>query len=194
MARPREFDEDAVLNMAIQCFWAQGYEATSIRDLVEQTGLTAASLYNAFGDKRSLYQKALDRYVDGGIGDRINRCEKLAPRAAIEAFFAEILKRSLTDREHKGCMLVNAALEMAPHDPEFREIVAGALMRIETFFLDCVVAGQAEGTVTSSITAKNIANHLLALLMGIRVLARARPERALLEGAVTTALKLLDKA
>lgn len=194
MARPREFDEDAVLNMAVQCFWAQGYEATSIRDLVEQTGLTAASLYNAFGDKRSLYQKALGQYVDGGIVDRINRCGKLAPRAAIEAFFAEILRRSLTDREHKGCMLVNAALEVVPHDAEFRKVVVGALIRVEGFFLDCVEAGQSEGTITKSVSAKNIASHLLALLMGIRVLARARPERALLEGAVATALNLLDKA
>jgi TetR/AcrR family transcriptional regulator, transcriptional repressor for nem operon len=194
MARPREFDEDVVLDMAMQCFWAKGYEATSIRDLVERTGITGASLYNAFGDKRSLYQKALDQYVEGGIADRISRCGKLAPRAAIEAFFSEILKRSLTDREHKGCMLVNAALEVAPHDPEFQEVVAGVLVRIEMFFHDCVLAGQAEGTVTRSISAKNIASHLLALLMGVRVLARARPERAVLEGAVSTALKLLDKA
>ena len=63
MARPREFDEGAVLDAAA-CFWKQGYEATSVRDLVAQTGITAASLYNAFGDKRALYQKALDHYVE----------------------------------------------------------------------------------------------------------------------------------
>lgn len=194
MARPREFDENAVLNMAMQCFWAKGYETTSIRDLVERTGLTSASLYNAFGDKRALYEKALDQYVAGGIADRIGRCAKLAPRAALEAFFAEILKRSLADREHKGCMLVNAALEVAPHDPGFQKIVARVLVRMETFFLDCATAGQAEGAITGSIPAKDIASHLLALLMGLRVLARARPERALLEGAITTAFKLLDNA
>jgi TetR/AcrR family transcriptional regulator, transcriptional repressor for nem operon len=64
MARPREFDEGTVLDAAVLCFWKQGYEATSVRDLVAQTGITAASLYNAFGDKRALYQKALDHYVD----------------------------------------------------------------------------------------------------------------------------------
>ena len=61
MARPRELDEEIVLDMAVQCFRTQGYEATSIRDLVERTGMTVASLYNAFGDKRSLYQKTLDQ-------------------------------------------------------------------------------------------------------------------------------------
>lgn len=193
MARPREFDEDAVLGMAIQCFWAQGYEATSIRDLVERTGITGASLYNAFGHKRSLYQRALDQYVESSIADRIGRCKKLAPRTAIEAFFAEILRRSLTDREHKGCMLVNATLEVAPHDPEFRKIVATVLVQIEEFFFDCIAGGQAQGTITQSVAAKDLARNLLTLLLGIRVLARVRPERAVLEGAATAALKLLDQ-
>jgi TetR/AcrR family transcriptional repressor of nem operon len=64
MARPREFDEGTVLDAAVLCFWRQGYEATSVRDLVAQTGITAASLYNAFGDKRALYQTALDHLVE----------------------------------------------------------------------------------------------------------------------------------
>ena len=97
MARPREFDEEAVLDAAVNCFWAQGYEATSVRDLVEKTGITGASLYNAFGDKRALYRKALDHYIEGSIADRMRRCEKLAPREAISAFLAEIVKRSLED-------------------------------------------------------------------------------------------------
>ena len=97
MARPREFDEEAVLDAAVNCFWAQGYEATSVRDLVEKTGITGASLYNAFGDKRALYRKALDHYIEASIADRMRRCEKLAPREAISAFLAEIVKRSLED-------------------------------------------------------------------------------------------------
>jgi TetR/AcrR family transcriptional repressor of nem operon len=64
MARPREFDEIAVLEAAVDCFWKRGYEATSIRDLAASTGLSAPSLYNAFGDKRTLYAKALERYLD----------------------------------------------------------------------------------------------------------------------------------
>ena len=193
MARPREFDERAVLDAAVQCFWTRGYEATSVRDLIEKTGITGASLYNAFGDKRALYQKALDRYVDSSIMDRIRRCEELAPREAIGAFFAEILKRSLTDRQHKGCMLVNAALDVAPHDPDFQKIVAGVLVRIEGFFLDRVKAGQADGTITRSLSAENLAHHLLGVLMGVRVLARVRPERVLLEGLVSAAITLLDR-
>jgi TetR/AcrR family transcriptional repressor of nem operon len=191
MARPREFDEEAVLGAAMQCFWQRGYEATSVRDLVAKTGITSASLYNAFGDKRALYRRALDQYVEESIANRIRRCAELAPREAIGAFFAEILKRSLADPQHKGCMLVNAALEVAPHDPIFQEVVADVLVRIEGFFLDCIEAGQADGTITGSLPAANLARHLLGVLMGVRVLARIRPEQALLEGIVTPALAFL---
>jgi TetR/AcrR family transcriptional repressor of nem operon len=192
MARPREFDEAAVLSAAVRCFWARGYEATSVRDLIAQTGVTGASLYNAFGDKRALYQKALDHYLDESVAARFRRCGAMAPRDAIHAFFAEILARSLGDPECKGCMLVNAALEVAPHDPEFRQAVAQVLVEIETFFRQCVEKGQADGTIAASQPADDLARHLLAVLMGLRVLARVRPEPALLEGVLRPALAQLD--
>lgn len=192
MARPREFDEGAVLDAAVLRFWSRGYEATSVRDLVENTGLTAASLYNAFGDKRAIYEKALERYVERILADRLRRFETLAPREAIAAFFAEIVARSLADRERKGCMLVNAALDVAPHDPDFRRLVAEVLVEIEAFFLGRLKAGQADGSITRSLPAATLAHHLLGVLMGLRVLARVRPERDLLEGVVAPSLALLD--
>lgn len=193
MARPRQFDEEAVRDTTVRCFWSRGFEATSIKDLIEETGITAASLYNAFGDKRALFRMALDHYVERGIGERIRRFEPLPPREAVGAFLEDILRRSLSDPEHKGCMVVNSALELAPHDTEFREIIAGVLDRIEMFFLRCIKAGQASGTITRSVSARSLAHHLLAVLMGVRVLARVRPEKALLEGAIRSALALLDR-
>jgi TetR/AcrR family transcriptional regulator, transcriptional repressor for nem operon len=192
MARPREFDEEAVLDAAVQCFWSQGYESTSVKDLMERTGLTAASLYNAYGDKRAMFRVALDHYIERSIGVRIQRCEALPPRDAIRSFFDDILRRSLKDRERKGCMVVNSALELAPHDAEFREIIAEALKRIESFFFACVKKGQADGTIAVSRPAAGFAQHLLGVLMGVRVLARVRPERPLLEGVVNTTLLSLD--
>ena len=79
MARPREFDETTVLEAAMNCFWAQGFEQTSVRDLAEQMGITGASLYNAFGDKRSLYRQAFVHYLAQTVRDRVARLEKLPP-------------------------------------------------------------------------------------------------------------------
>lgn len=192
MARPREFDERAVLDAAVQCFWGGGYEGTSLRALISRTGLTGASLYNAFGDKRALYRRALEHYVADSVQARLRRCEAMAPRAAIESFFGEILERSLADRERKGCMLVNAALERAPHDVDLQCAIADMLSQIEMFFAGCIRAGQSDGTIRSALPAADLARHLLAVLMGLRVLARAHPDRALLQGAVSPALALLD--
>ena len=89
-------------------------------------------------------------------------------------------------------MLVNSALEIAPHDLELRKVIAAVLSRIEAFIVGCIEAGQAQCTITSSMSAQSIARHLLGVLMSVRVLARVRPERALLEGVVVPALALLD--
>jgi len=193
LARPREFDETAVLDAAIRCFWAKGFEATSVRDLADEMGITGASLYNAFGDKRALYRRALDQYIADSFVERSHRIEStLPPREAIGAFFREIIARSLGDKQRKGCMLVNTALELAPHDPEFQRVVAQVFVRIEAFFRRLIQAGQRDGTIAASQPANDLARLLLGALLGIRVLARARPERELLEGLARPALALLD--
>src|ERR1700745_1116065 len=110
MARPREFDEAAVLDAAIERFWHSGYEATSVRDLADEMNIAGASLYNAFGDKRSLYVRALNRYLDQTFRERIRRLEpSLPPREAIIAVLQEIVKRSLADKQRRGCMLAHPA-------------------------------------------------------------------------------------
>lgn len=176
----------------MRCFWAKGYEATSVRDLAEQMGLTGASLYNAFGDKRALYRRALDHYLQQSVHDRVRRFETTrAPLAAIRGFFDEVIERSVTDRQRRGCMLVNAALEMAPHDPELRKLVVDELGAIEAFFRRCVAAGQKDGTIASQQSAEDVSKLLLSVLLGIRVLARTRPQRSILEAAVGAALAAL---
>ncbi len=194
MARPRAFDEHTVLEAAVELFWDQGYQATSLRDLMDGTGLTSASLYNAFGDKRALFRSALDHFVTQTIDERINRLELAAPRDAIVQFFEEVLKRSLTDRQHRGCMLVNSATEIAPRDAGIQREVATVLRRIEMFFVAQVRAGQADGTVSDSWPPEELGGHLLGILMGLRVLARVRPEERLLRAVVSPALALLDPA
>jgi TetR/AcrR family transcriptional repressor of nem operon len=188
MGRPREFDEDLALDQAMLSFWQHGYEATSVRDVADNMGLTSASVYNAFGDKLTLYRRALEHYVDISIADRIARLQSRAPLEAINGFFSELIERSLKDPDRKGCMLVNSAMEMAPRDPDLRELVAGVLKQIEMFFRRCVAAGQKDGSISTAQPAADLARMLLGVQMGLRVLARSRPEPALLHGMVRAAI------
>ncbi|MBI0327902.1 TetR/AcrR family transcriptional regulator [Burkholderia plantarii] len=195
MARPREFDEDAVLDAAIAQFWSHGYESTSVRDLAAVMGMTGASVYNAFGDKRALYERAFERYVACGFREREHRFETQLPaREAIAAFFDEIIRLTVHDPQRRGCLIVNASMELAPHDERFHDVLETILKDIEAFFLRCVTAGQADGTIPAGLVAGDVAKMLFTMLMGLRVLARVRPQRVLLEGAVRPALAIIGAA
>jgi TetR/AcrR family transcriptional regulator, transcriptional repressor for nem operon len=192
MGRPREFEEMAALDAAMVCFWRDGYEATSVRDLAVRMGITGGSLYNAFGDKRSLFRDVLRRYAERSTRERIARLEStLSPKQAVRAFLNEIVERSL-DGDRRGCLLVNTALEVAPHDPELGAVVAVYLGEIEAFFRRSVRAAQADGSVPPDRDPVDLARLLLGVTLGVRVLARSKPQRELLEGVVGPALHLLD--
>jgi TetR/AcrR family transcriptional repressor of nem operon len=193
MARPRSFDEDAVLDAAIGGFWEFGYEATSVRDLAARMGLSGPSLYNAFGDKRALFARALARYADRSMRVRMRQLEvEHEPAEAIRRFFDSIIRRSVDDDDRRGCMIVNSALEVAPHDAELGRVIGLYLDEIRDFFLRNIRAGQRSGAVPAGLDAAETASLLLGVLLGIRVLARSRPERDLLEAVVRPALALLD--
>jgi TetR/AcrR family transcriptional repressor of nem operon len=177
----------------VDCFWQRGYEATSVRDLSQRMGIGGPSLYNAFGDKRALFLQALERYMDRATRARMRRLEaSLPPKQAIRRFFQEIVERAANDRDRRGCFLINSALEIAPHDAELGGEIAERLGEIEAFLCRQVRAAQADGSVAKTRNARELARLLLGVLLGVRVLARAKPDRALLEGMVRPALALLD--
>jgi TetR/AcrR family transcriptional repressor of nem operon len=191
MGRPREFDETTALDGAVDCFWQHGFAATSVRDLAAGMGISCTSLYNAFGDKRAIFRVALERYLDRSMRQRIARHEGAGPKAAIHGFVAEIIRHSL-DGERRGCLLVNSALEIAPHDAELGAVIAERLGELEAFFRRCVTAGQRDGSIAAGRDPEDLARLLLGVVLGIRVLARAKPQRDLLEGVAWPALALLD--
>jgi TetR/AcrR family transcriptional regulator, transcriptional repressor for nem operon len=193
MSRQREFDEAEVLDRAVACFWQAGYQATSVRDLAARMAITGTSLYNAFDDKRSLFRRALEHYLAESRQRRFALEAALPPKDAIRQFLTAAVERSLADDERRGCFLVNSALEVAPHDGELGAFIADRVSELETFFARLLRRAQADGSVPARRDPDDIARLLLAVIIGIRVLARARPERALLEGLLRPALALLDE-
>lgn len=193
MARPREFVEAVVLQAAIDCFWQRGYEATSVRDLSVKMGISAPSLYNAYGDKRRLYVRALEYYLDKSARALIKQLEcSLPPKQAVRRFIEEIIDDSVSDPKRRGCFLVNSALDLAPHDRKLRAFIASCFDEIEDFFRRSIEAAQAQGQVPKGRSAKDLARLFLGVLLGVRVVARSRPERPLLEDMARPALALLD--
>jgi TetR/AcrR family transcriptional repressor of nem operon len=193
MGRLKAFDETRALDAAVDCFWSRGYEATSIRDLADAMKIGGTSLYNAYGDKRALFARSLQRYADRSMRERIARLEAShRPKEAIRAFLAEIIDRSVKDPDRKGCLLVNSALDVAPHDAEIGKVVGGYLDELRAFFRRNIEAARAAGQVSRTIDAEDVSAHLLGVLAGIRVLARTGAKRKLLEAVARPALDLLE--
>lgn len=189
MARPREYDESRVLSAAADVFWKKGYEGTSTRDLASSMGLTASSIYAAFGDKRELFYRALNHYLSDTLRAKIEQLDGLdSPSAAIREFFVDIVERSVRDAERRGCMLVNSALEVTSDDAKLRDAIASEVAAIASFFERQLAKARRAEEIDADISPKRSSRHLLATLLGLRVLARIHADRAVMTDAVRQAL------
>jgi len=189
----KQYNENEVLDRAMDAFWARGYEATSINALVEATGLNRGSLYTAFDDKKVLFLRSLEHY------DRLHRRDFLeamtrdhAPREAILEAFRSVVEQAREGTNRKGCLLVNTALEMSPHDPEIDRVIQASLETVEDFFRTMIEQAQEAGTIPAERDDGQTAQHLFGLFLGLRVITRSRPDAALMATIVSQAEALLD--
>jgi TetR/AcrR family transcriptional regulator, transcriptional repressor for nem operon len=193
VARTKEFDPDAALQKALELFWERGYEATSMADLVEHLGVARASLYATFGGKRDLYVKAFERYLQSRDPDVVEALSQPGPalpavRALVEAYAEE----SLCDQRRRGCMVVNAAVEVMPRDPQIARRVEASWDTLETALTSALTRARAQGELPRDKDPRALARFLLVLMQGIRVLGRAHPDAGRLRDATEQALAVLD--
>jgi TetR/AcrR family transcriptional repressor of nem operon len=182
MPRRKQFCVDDVMQKAMVAFWDHGYRGTSLQDLVECMGINRASLYDTFGGKYALFVKTLHNYnrifVKPSLTERI---KTYSPRQAITGLFDEICRGIEKGEERNGCFIINTALEMSPHDQKISEIVHRTFSYIErNFFRKLIERGQACGEISKSVIPSTTSRTLLNVLIGLRVLSRNRPEKALL--------------
>lgn len=189
----KSFNLDDALARATQVFWAKGYEATSMTDLVDGMGINKGSLYNAFGSKKALFTRALLQYDRDHRQSMLARLEALDdPIVAITRLFDTLIAESLADTAKKGCLLVNTALELPNQTADVREIIAAVIADFEAFFQRQIKLGQKRGVVAKKVKAKDTAQSLLSLLFGLRVLARGDFDASGLRAIKTDALRLVS--
>lgn len=177
----KQFNIDETLTCAMQAFWARGYEATSMRDLVDATGVNRASLYATYGDKRALFLSAFRKY-DEEVRERTlgELSQSLAPADAIRAIFDKFIGQTRLPQGNWGCFMVNTTLELTAHDPEIARMVNRAQDGIEAFFLMVIRKGQACGDFDPTGDAQGLARQTLAAFLGFLVMLRSRPDAAYL--------------
>ncbi|WP_157245848.1 TetR/AcrR family transcriptional regulator [Nonomuraea typhae] len=191
MARTKEFDPDLALDRAMELFWRKGYEATSMADLVEHLGVARASIYATFGGKRELYLKSLGRYLENGIDftGRLTRPGPVLP--AVRELVRQYADEAAHDTLHRGCLLVNTAVELAPHDGELAREVARNWDFVEDCLATALVRAQEQGELAADKDPRAIARLLLVVLQGLRVIGKASNDRDRLDDAAGQALALL---
>jgi TetR/AcrR family transcriptional repressor of nem operon len=185
MARPREFDEERVLQAALEVFRAKGFEGATLSELEHATGLGRGSLYGAFGDKRALFHKVLGRYLTSSLDERLALLDRPgAGREAIIALFRSIARDASCDRERKGCLVTNCSVELADRDPDLACQAARGFDRFERAFATAIRGAQARGEVAVERDPVRLARFLTICMEGMLVLARVRPDPAWLDDAV----------
>jgi len=169
----KSFDEEAAIENAMGVFWEKGYEATSIANLIESTGINRGSLYNAFGGKRQLFTQSLLKYDTEIRRAFIAELEALDnPKLAFKTLFDTLVQQSKNDKQPKGCFIVNTSVEIAFHDKEVRDIVTQGYMEFEAFFRRGIEVAQSRKDMPSTLDASSTAKTLFSLVIAIRVLGR----------------------
>jgi TetR/AcrR family transcriptional regulator, transcriptional repressor for nem operon len=192
MPRPREFDDDAVLQRVTDVFTAHGYQGTSLAMLTDAAGLGKQSLYNAFGDKRALYLQALDRTASCMAGLRATMAAAPTGRAAVQAFFGTLLGACANPDPAVNTCIVSAGLLEGIDDDAVVDKLRQAWAGTDKLLRDAVQRGQSDGSVRNDLRAAELTDLLMTLTSGLRVSARAIDKPRRLQAVATHVLSVLE--
>ena len=191
MARHKEFEINEVLDKAMYLFWSQGYEKTSMQELVDTMGIHRRSIYDTFGDKHALFIQALQRYQLLQSQRLQHLLEQQVPVIDIIRIFLE----TTVDNQAlpKGCLMVNSGVELGTLDPEVSALVEGAYTHTEQCLLDLLVAGQGSGKIQADLDAELLAHYFMNAWLGLRTTVKTAVDQQKLTDIIDTTLRILNK-
>jgi len=191
MGRKKEFDEDAVLHKAMRLFWEQGYEKTSMQELVSHMGIHKKSMYDTFGDKQSLYVKTLKRYSDM-LEQSVKRgmADTRSAKEAIRLLFEMAIEQQ--EELPGGCFVVNTAVELAKHDSEAIDWVHLKWTDTEQLIRDLIVEGQKSGEFSKTLNAVELSYYFINALIGLRVMVKTISDREKLRQIIEMNMSVLE--
>jgi TetR/AcrR family transcriptional repressor of nem operon len=170
--RPKDFDEGEVLDRAVDIFWRQGYEGTSLEQLLDVMKIGKGSMYHNFGNKREVFKLCLNRFIHNfGTLFTSEIAVSKDPIEFIKDFFLSIPEQGINARK-KGCFLGNTVAELACIDPGLEKLAVEHLAKIEQTFLKYIKEAQSSGRLKSNEDAKLLARHLINLWNGLNITRR----------------------
>ena len=177
MARFKEFETTRALRIAMEVFWRHGYENTSLELLMSEMGVAKQSLYDTFGDKRSLYFKAMALYREE---TNISLRRVLASSSTVKQGFTKILRSLIaeTREQHaRGCLLLSANMERAVDDQEIAQFLQENQAEVESIFVEALRRAKSNGELAASEDPEVLARFLIVVIQGMRAMARLKSDR-----------------
>lgn len=193
MARTKDFDENEVLSKAIQLFWFKGYNGTSMQDLVDALGISRSSLYDTYTDKHTLFVKALESYQITGaakIQEIIDHTE--SAKETVKKMLELATNDLVCDKQQKGCFMVNAEIEVAPHDTEISALVCKNDQQMEDAFYRVIQKGKDHGEIKNQQDARALARFMLNTIKGMRVTAKSTTDKAVFDNIISINISALS--
>jgi len=191
MARTKEFDQEQALDAAMRLFWDRGYEATSIQELVEATGVQRQSLYDTFGSKHEMFLQSLMRY-QALEGHQLSELTQKHPKGGlplIRAIFESCASQTVCDA--RGCFVVNCAAELGSSDESVAERVQIGRDGMECLFKRCLEQASGTHKLKNSSSVSALAQFLVNAFFGLRLMAKTRPTKAMIDNVVSVTLAVL---
>ncbi|WP_027712429.1 TetR/AcrR family transcriptional regulator [Dickeya chrysanthemi] len=193
MSGKPQYDENAVLNAAIDVFWGHGYANASISDLTEATGLSRSSLYQRFGDKDGLFNECLRLYTDRVL-TRMNSIQSESSRVKVEALLREFLPDSAGTSHRKGCLLSRSLTEQADLTPEGKITTNVGICQQRQVFLNILAKGQLAGEIAEDVDLELLAWYYFGILQSVVNLPSAGASRQTLSQLIDISMSAWPKS
>jgi TetR/AcrR family transcriptional repressor of nem operon len=173
IGRSLGYDPDKVLNAAMHLFWQQGYEATSLQDLLKTMGLSKSSFYQAYGSKKELFLRCMSCYCEM-FSERLKKLLVEAPsgRAFIESVLLASAGEASNPEMKRGCLLMNSATEFAQKDAAIAGRINSGLGGLKSIFAAAVSRGQGEGGISQDVDPDVLADYLVTCVGGLKTVVK----------------------
>ncbi|MDJ0690817.1 MAG: TetR/AcrR family transcriptional regulator [Xenococcaceae cyanobacterium MO_188.B32] len=189
----KQFEPEVALQRAMEVFWARGYEAASLAELLQNMGISRKSMYDTFGNKQSLFLKALDQYAQTRL--RSIREQLLAlgsPLRNIEQLL-QSMQKTHGKPGSKGCMLGTCAADFNTSDVEIAPILRSYYHQLENIYYEAISQAQAAGELNPKASARDLARMLLCTTQGMALVGRVLDRETIPQSVVLMTIEALKK-
>lgn len=189
VGRPLEFDKEEAIAAAMGLFWEKGYVATSLRDLLDNMGISRGSFYHAFQSKEDLFALCMSRHLVVMIAELRQLLEHSSTG---RAYFDTVFARTASDKRPRSSFIMNSARELSSENPQLVPVVKKALEEFASVLTDAVEIGQRDGSIASKLPAKSLGYYMVSALSGLKTLVQIGVPASELEAITKASLRALD--